>query len=240
MATTDSDKNLNESTGKVMSSSSITTANVTSSYVTSQTSKRHVTSNPQVHTSTAGVSLFGDTICQLLQGISLAALSQESQQTKELSDSSPASRVTVDAAGEVGVSERTACSLCNSQFDGVHEQKQHYKSDWHLYNLKLRLRGGSGIVTEQRFADMIADDLSSISGSDASSSDSASESPPRETKLVKKRVLPQKTADVSEEDDEESYHVEGRGRRHPRVFLRNESGELLSVYRCATNLSIFF
>lgn len=33
------------------------------------------------------------------------------------------------------------------------------------------------------------------------------------------------------DSDSEAYHVEGIGRRHPRVFFRNADDELMSVYR---------
>ena len=45
---------------------------------------------------------------------------------------------------------------------------------------------------------------------------------------------PQKSRETigSDTDDEESYHIEGVGRRHPRVFLKNGEGDLVSIYRC--------
>ncbi|KAK4853015.1 hypothetical protein QYF36_002325 [Acer negundo] len=42
------------------------------------------------------------------------------------------------------------CNACNREFDDDAEQKLHYKSDWHRYNLKRKLAGVPG-VTEALF-----------------------------------------------------------------------------------------
>jgi hypothetical protein len=45
-----------------------------------------------------------------------------------------------------------ACNICHgSTFVGVDEQRTHFRSDWHRYNVKLRLGGGRP-VTESDFA----------------------------------------------------------------------------------------
>ena len=63
------------------------------------------------------------------------------------------------------------------------------------------------------------DDVSSISGSE-SDSDSNPASGVHVT-----------SSPHNEASDTESYHVEGTGRRHPRVFLKSSDGKLLSIYR---------
>lgn len=35
---------------------------------------------------------------------------------------------------------KLTCSFCQVNFDNATEQKEHYKSDWHRYNLKQNLR----------------------------------------------------------------------------------------------------
>ncbi|XP_010525877.1 PREDICTED: cytoplasmic 60S subunit biogenesis factor REI1 homolog 1 [Tarenaya hassleriana] len=42
------------------------------------------------------------------------------------------------------------CNACNQEFNGDAEQKLHYKSDWHRYNLKRKVAGVPG-VTEALF-----------------------------------------------------------------------------------------
>ncbi|XP_074590445.1 cytoplasmic 60S subunit biogenesis factor REI1 homolog 2-like [Curcuma longa] len=43
-----------------------------------------------------------------------------------------------------------ACNACNKEFDDEAQQKQHYRSEWHRYNLKRKVAGVPG-VTEELF-----------------------------------------------------------------------------------------
>ncbi|KAF5295152.1 hypothetical protein FQR65_LT10540 [Abscondita terminalis] len=62
-------------------------------------------------------------------------------------------------------SSKLVCSYCKTEFDDVIQQREHYKLDWHRYNLKQNLLLKPP-VTEEVFNER-ADDLSSISGSDS-------------------------------------------------------------------------
>ncbi|OAX38977.1 hypothetical protein K503DRAFT_856341 [Rhizopogon vinicolor AM-OR11-026] len=68
-----------------------------------------------------------------------------------------------------------ACNIClGATFSDVDEQRSHFRSDWHRYNVKIRLRGGSP-VTEPAFAQLVdglEDSLSGSASSDESSDDS--------------------------------------------------------------------
>ncbi|KIK48180.1 hypothetical protein CY34DRAFT_798560 [Suillus luteus UH-Slu-Lm8-n1] len=68
-----------------------------------------------------------------------------------------------------------ACNVCHgATFADVTEQRSHFRSDWHRYNVKIRLRGGSP-VTEPAFAQLVEgleDSLSGSASSDESSDDS--------------------------------------------------------------------
>ena len=60
------------------------------------------------------------------------------------------------------------CVTCGvGCFNDVEEQREHFKSDWHRYNVKLRVQG-KGPVPEDAFIRLIedGDDVGSISGSD--------------------------------------------------------------------------
>jgi hypothetical protein len=60
-----------------------------------------------------------------------------------------------------------SCNTCNiSKFDDLSSQREHFKTDWHRYNLKLKEKGFKSI-TEERFEDIIQNDCSSIEGSDS-------------------------------------------------------------------------
>lgn len=67
-----------------------------------------------------------------------------------------------------------ACNICSGAiFLDVAEQRNHYRSDWHRYNVKIRLSGGSA-VNESEFAQLVDALEDSISGSESSSDQSGS------------------------------------------------------------------
>lgn len=54
-----------------------------------------------------------------------------------------------------------ACNIClGISFTDVEEQRTHYRSDWHRYNVKTRINGGNS-VTEAQFGQLV-DGASSI------------------------------------------------------------------------------
>uniref|UniRef100_A0A672UI17 Uncharacterized protein n=1 Tax=Strigops habroptila TaxID=2489341 RepID=A0A672UI17_STRHB len=85
-------------------------------------------------------------------------------------------------------------------------QTEHYRLDWHRFNLKQRLLGSTASFLS------FAGSVSSISGSDSESSDSSSES-----------ELPPSASD--------SPGTPQIPRSH-RVLFRNAKGQLISAYRC--------
>ncbi|KLU83410.1 ankyrin repeat-containing protein [Magnaporthiopsis poae ATCC 64411] len=103
-----------------------------------------------------------------------------------------------------------SCSLCTMSFATVEDQRSHLRSDWHHYNLKLKLRGQQA-VSEPEFEKLIADLDESLSGSDDSESDDASSDDPARSKdstlvalLKKQATLADKTgSDRGMEDDEQ-------------------------------------
>ncbi|CAF0845405.1 unnamed protein product [Didymodactylos carnosus] len=82
------------------------------------------------------------------------------------SDSSSAGHLSI-ALPNLSVSETLTCNTCQTQLTDRVEQTVHYKSDWHRFNIKQKLRGQS-IISSEKFED-IEKDLSSISGSGSSS-----------------------------------------------------------------------
>uniref|UniRef100_A0A8D9DWV6 Ankyrin repeat and zinc finger domain-containing protein 1 n=1 Tax=Cacopsylla melanoneura TaxID=428564 RepID=A0A8D9DWV6_9HEMI len=95
----------------------------------------------------------------------LRIVDKENVQSKHCSARSMSPAVDVSIAvppGETGNS--LYCSHCEELFENTAQQRKHYKQDWHRYNLKLRLASRPAI-TEEKF-DQLADDVSSISGSD--------------------------------------------------------------------------
>ncbi|EFP89598.1 hypothetical protein PGT21_004681 [Puccinia graminis f. sp. tritici] len=69
-----------------------------------------------------------------------------------------------------------SCTVCNSSFDSNELQRQHFRSDWHRFNLKLSTRSTSHKPIDQaKFTNMLEDLQDSLSGSD-SESDSSNDS----------------------------------------------------------------
>ncbi|CAL0328134.1 unnamed protein product [Lupinus luteus] len=80
---------------------------------------------------------------------------------------------------DVVSAHRWTCNTCKAQFDSLQDQRSHFKSDIHRFNVKLTI-AGKKIVKEEDFevltSELVQDhDVSSISGSD-SDEDSENES----------------------------------------------------------------
>uniref|UniRef100_A0A8B9IH15 Ankyrin repeat and zinc finger peptidyl tRNA hydrolase 1 n=1 Tax=Anser cygnoides TaxID=8845 RepID=A0A8B9IH15_ANSCY len=110
------------------------------------------------------------------------------------------------------VPEGMWCSACAQRFGSREEQIEHYRLDWHRFNLKQRLLGRRALPMEVFEEKTTAGDISSISGSDSESSDASSESElqPPASSSPRTPQLP----------------------RSHKVLLRNASGQLISAYRC--------
>uniref|UniRef100_A0A8C3T1G3 VLRF1 domain-containing protein n=1 Tax=Chelydra serpentina TaxID=8475 RepID=A0A8C3T1G3_CHESE len=93
-------------------------------------------------------------------------------------------------------------------------QTEHYRLDWHRFNLKQRLLGRRALAAEEFEEKTRAGDVSSISGSDSDDSDSGSESD---------LLPPRGHADPG--NGQQSH-------RSAKVLFRNSQGQLLSAYRC--------
>ncbi|KII85831.1 hypothetical protein PLICRDRAFT_56310 [Plicaturopsis crispa FD-325 SS-3] len=69
-----------------------------------------------------------------------------------------------------------ACNIClGATFTDVDGQRAHFRSDWHRYNVKVRLNGGNA-VSEGDFAQLVDGLEDSLSGSASSDDDSSSDS----------------------------------------------------------------
>ena len=86
---------------------------------------------------------------ELLQNITLRSyLSQNVTEIPEKEDLSSQPRT-------APISGARACNVClGATFLDVEEQRTHFRSDWHRYNVKIRLRGGNSI-SEVDFAKLV-------------------------------------------------------------------------------------
>ncbi|KAL7882322.1 hypothetical protein AOLI_G00091710 [Acnodon oligacanthus] len=134
----------------------------------------------------------------------------------------PAPPVTVGDADESqrkedavvgGVSDRMLCSACQCPFESREEQMEHYKLDWHRFNLRQRLAGRPSLSVEEFEKKTGAGDLSSISGSDSEDDEADS-------------------GDGCHGDEVTPEGSDG-GRLSSRVIFQNSEGQYVTLYRCA-------
>ncbi|KAK4702604.1 ankyrin repeat and zinc finger domain-containing protein 1, partial [Phenoliferia sp. Uapishka_3] len=97
------------------------------------------------------------------------------------------------------------CTLTGATFNDLQQLREHYKTDWYKYNVKLRLQGKPTGVTEDEFNQLVEEPdphhpipssgLSSISGSDSASSasDSDGASTSSSTNAVSRLLQKQRT-----------------------------------------------
>ncbi|CAK9155671.1 unnamed protein product [Ilex paraguariensis] len=108
--------------------------------------------------------------------------------------------------------QRWSCNTCKAEFDSLQDQRSHFKSDIHRFNIKLTI-AGKDTMKEEDFDELTSDslckdyDISSISGSE------------------------------EDDDDKESslrndlHRVLGERVRN-KIFVHLRTGERLSVWKC--------
>ncbi|KAJ8522738.1 hypothetical protein ONZ45_g717 [Pleurotus djamor] len=80
-----------------------------------------------------------------------------------------------------------SCNIClGVVFPDVDTQRNHFRSDWHRYNVKLRINGAQQVL-EKDFAQLVDTLEDSLSGSESSSEGSESESDAVNTLVQKSR-----------------------------------------------------
>ncbi|XP_069717381.1 tRNA endonuclease ANKZF1 [Phaenicophaeus curvirostris] len=156
----------------------------------------------------------------LLRGLTLiagAAAETWAAEPGVVSHEKPAARSSEEKVhGVPEVSERMCCSTCGQEFSSREEQTEHYRLDWHRFNLKQRLLGRRSLPAEVFEEKTRAGDVSSISGSDSESSDSSSES----------ELLPSASDGAGNPQTRCSH----------KILLRNAKGQLISAYRCVLGI----
>eukprot|EP00063_Salmo_salar_P046414 XP_014021249.1 PREDICTED: ankyrin repeat and zinc finger domain-containing protein 1 isoform X3 [Salmo salar] len=118
------------------------------------------------------------------------------------------------------VSDRMVCSACHCPFHTREEQMEHYKLDWHRFNLRQRRSGQTPATVEEFERKTGVGDMSSISGSD-----SEDEEPDSDWVVDNTEVAPL-------QKDDGVLEAESFGRLGNRVVFQNSQGQYLAVYRC--------
>ncbi len=149
-----------------------------------------------------------------------------------------APRSKVDSRGlqDDALPSSTSCTLCQASFTSVIDQRGHVKSDFHRYNLKLRLKGLPP-VNESTFDRLIGDLDESLSGSNSSDSereDSHEEGRPSDSTLT---ALLKRQASISQqyEDNDPPLQQKKRGSGNPPLLWFSSSrlpeDTSLGIYR---------
>ncbi|KAM8855628.1 tRNA endonuclease ANKZF1 [Spinachia spinachia] len=120
------------------------------------------------------------------------------------------------------VSDKMLCTACKSSFVSREEQTEHYKLDWHRFNLRLKISGMPAVTAEEFERRTGAGDMSSISGSESDSGEGDSDSESGGT-----------SSNVPGTDNESSAELRSSaGRLCNRVVFQNSAEQYLSVHRC--------
>ncbi|XP_037344817.2 tRNA endonuclease ANKZF1 isoform X2 [Pungitius pungitius] len=120
------------------------------------------------------------------------------------------------------VSDKMLCTACKSSFVSREEQTEHYKLDWHRFNLRLKISGMPPVTAEEFERKTGAGDMSSISGSESDSEEDDSDSESGGT-----------SSNVPGTDRESSAERSFLTGRHcNKVVFQNSAEQFLSVYRC--------
>ncbi|KAM9803142.1 tRNA endonuclease ANKZF1 [Syngnathus typhle] len=120
------------------------------------------------------------------------------------------------------ISDKLACSACRCSFINREEQMEHYKLDWHRFNLRLKMSGKPPVTTEEFERKTGIGDMSSISGSESDSNDEESDKGEGETDW---------SAAGGDNDNSDDSSLMTR-RFSSKVLFQDSAGHYLSVYRC--------
>lgn len=169
----------------------------------------------------ASVSLFDLSMdAPILQGLSLVSHAPGEALAQALRTSCPGSKERGSPGkkslqGPLDISEKLFCSTCEQTFQNHQEQREHYKLDWHQFNLKQRLKDKPLLSALDFEKQSSTGDLSSISGSE--DSDSASEED--------LQILAEERADFEKPNRPGGFHPH-------RILFQNAQGQFLYAYRC--------
>ncbi|XP_029698232.1 ankyrin repeat and zinc finger domain-containing protein 1 isoform X1 [Takifugu rubripes] len=113
------------------------------------------------------------------------------------------------------VSDKMVCLACRCTFTNREDQVEHYKLDWHRFNLKQKMLGTSPVTAEEFEKKTGEGDVSSISGSESDSEECADSD--------------DGNAADSEASPESCLIM---GQRSTKLIFQNLAGQYLSVHRC--------
>ena len=163
---------------------------------------------------------------ELIDTLILQSTSLASTQAQDAEEESSTRLINED-----GVASSTKCALCKLSFRDVSDQRQHVRSDFHRYNLKLQVKQLPPI-DEETFVKKIGELDESISGSDSDESDedTANTNDVTLSALLKRQA---KLAENTEEEKQVSLKKRGPGNA-PMYWLTSSKlpeGMGLGIYK---------
>ena len=168
---------------------------------------------------------------ELLLSLAVRTSGREPTEHKVASDSEE-TLVTRNTPSEDGVARTATCNLCRANFSNVADQRQHAKSDYHRYNLKLNLKG-LPTISEADFVKTIGDLDESISGSDTESSEDDNATDEKDSTLTS--LLKRQAKITSQSDNGPSIStgkvVSGNAPMYWFQSAKLEQDSLLGAYR---------
>ncbi|KIJ55413.1 hypothetical protein M422DRAFT_151545 [Sphaerobolus stellatus SS14] len=160
----------------------------------------------------------------LLEHITLRTLFNAPPEREPSPIPEPASKVTPSI-----LASSKSCNIClGATFTNVDDQRAHFRSDWHRYNVRLRLRG-EDVVNEQQFASLVERLEDSLSGSASSSEDESDDTPDTVRTLLAKSKLA---------DRSDSPTSERRPARTPIIWFHSPPSTQIGVYNALFPLSL--
>uniref|UniRef100_A0A3P8VUP3 Ankyrin repeat and zinc finger peptidyl tRNA hydrolase 1 n=1 Tax=Cynoglossus semilaevis TaxID=244447 RepID=A0A3P8VUP3_CYNSE len=140
----------------------------------------------------------------------------------ELNDKLPEKEREREGSLTKEVSDKMVCTACKCSFTVREEQMEHYKLDWHRFNLRQKLAGLLPVTVEEFERKTGAGDMSSISGSESDSEDENSNSDSADTGSN----IPGSNTDSSAENSSLPCRLSSK------TVFQNSAGQYLSVHRC--------
>lgn len=176
------------------------------------------------------------------------------QQSTITSSPAPAEPV----SSQLAIGGAFTCALTGAAFPDLASLREHYKTDWYKYNVKLRMQGKPTGVTEEQFAALVEGELASarrpkaarltsccsglsdsLSGSDSSSDSdsnaSSSSSTNAVSRLLRKQKLERPAAARGDDDELDPLEVM-EGARSALMWFEASNvnpGTQYGVYRAA-------
>ena len=127
-----------------------------------------------------------------------------------------------DLVDQLSVADAKSCSTCGVKFDSVSDQREHFKLDWHRYNVSSKVNGVKAL-TEEEFNQLVEkggleDDQVSLSGSESEESSSDNES------------------DGEDENEDSNSRLKAKLERQPKVYyVHKDSKQVYSLHNAVSH-----